>query len=119
LDHAIAQQSPYYLVAGLQLANMTQSDFENTRDSFLSLQPLSSPAPGPIDDDNFRFRIKTRLPSRRNRMPNFAHKECFARFSVSEQRIFHNLHKYENSQPPEIKRYFRLGTAYAVANITE
>ncbi|MEP3561507.1 MAG: hypothetical protein ABJN46_04265, partial [Marinobacter sp.] len=55
---------------------------------------------------------------RRNRMPNFAHKECFVRLSVSEQRIFHHLYKYENSQPIEIKCHLKPGIAYAKANIT-
>ncbi len=43
LDYAISQQSSYHMEPGLQSANMTESEFENIRDSLFINSNVQSP----------------------------------------------------------------------------
>ena len=45
LDYAISQRSSYHMEPGLQSANMTESEFENIRDSLFIKANMQAPPP--------------------------------------------------------------------------
>lgn len=56
LSYATSQRSSYHMEPGLQLANMTETEFENIRDSLFINANMQAPPPGKNQVYNWRLR---------------------------------------------------------------
>lgn len=56
LSYAISQKSSYHMEPGLQSANMTETEFENIRDSLFINANMQAPPPGKTQVYDWRLR---------------------------------------------------------------
>lgn len=83
LSYAISQRSSYHMEPGLQSANMTETEFENIRDSLFINANMQTPPPGKNQVYDWRLRPEAVFGYLTYKQYEHAHKSSKRAFYVA------------------------------------